>query len=313
MFFDSSVLSTRTISCRPSASPARVPAAARTSSAAARSRSAAASTPSGCTATSVIRPRWETRPPPPRAAYHPRAEHRLAAVEERRGPALGEEPGVVGAEHAVEDGRGHVVRQHPVVLGRRPRRVLEVRDPRLRVPVAQHPRRQGQVVVLNEHPRARHRLLRQRGRERLVVGAVGVPVAAELRVEHRLVGRVEEQVVHEPEDRVGDAVVRGVEHGAAGSRASGPPARRAHRPARRAGRPPGRRRTARCRARARPRRRPPPASPDVSPEIMPPPPRLAVSDPSSPRLYETGPRFEATSRSRLGSFVIWNKGRGIAR
>ncbi len=47
-----------------------------------------------------------------------------------------------------------------------------------------------------------------------------------------------------------------------------------------------------------------PASPDVSPETMPPPPRLAVSDPSSPRSYETGPRFEATSRSRLGSFVI---------
>ena len=55
------------------------------------------------------------------------------------------------------------------------------------------------------------------------------------------------------------------------------------------------------------------ASPDVSPEIIPPPPRLAVSDPSSPRWYETGPRFEATSSSRLGSFVIWNKGRGIDR
>jgi hypothetical protein len=40
-----------------------------------------------------------------------------------------------------------------------------------------------------------------------------VPVAAELRVEHRLVGGVEEQMVHEPENRVGDAVVRGVEDG----------------------------------------------------------------------------------------------------
>ena len=51
------------------------------------------------------------------------------------------------------------------------------------------------------------------------------------------------------------------------------------------------------------------ASPDVSPETMPPPPRLAVSDPSSARSYETGPRFEATRRSRLGSFVICEKGR----
>ena len=50
-------------------------------------------------------------------------------------------------------------------------------------------------------------------------------------------------------------------------------------------------------------------SPEVSPDTMPPPPRLANSDPSAARLYETGPRFEATMSSRLGSLVIWNKRR----
>ena len=40
----------------------------------------------------------------------PGAEHRLAAVEERRRPALGVKAQMVGAEHAVKDGGGDVVR-----------------------------------------------------------------------------------------------------------------------------------------------------------------------------------------------------------
>ena len=88
------------------------------------------------------------------------AKHRLAAVEERRGPAFREEPGMVRAEHPVQDRGRHLVGQHPVVLGRRPRRVLEVRDPSAWLPVTQHPWRERQVVVLDEHPRPQHVLLR---------------------------------------------------------------------------------------------------------------------------------------------------------
>ena len=61
---------------------------------------------------------------------------------------------MVGTEHAVEDREGHVVRQQLEILGRRPRGVLEVGDPRGGVAVAQHPRRERQVVVLDQYPGA---------------------------------------------------------------------------------------------------------------------------------------------------------------
>jgi len=48
---------------------------------------------------------------------------------------------VVGAEHPVQNSGGDVIGQHAVVVGRRPRGVLEVRDPRFWLPVPQHPGR----------------------------------------------------------------------------------------------------------------------------------------------------------------------------
>jgi len=63
------------------------------------------------------------------------------------------------------------------------------------------------VIVLDEHPRPRHVLFRERVGERLVVDDVGLPVPAESLVKARAVGCVEQQVVDEPQDGVGDAVV----------------------------------------------------------------------------------------------------------
>ena len=85
---------------------------------------------------------------------HLRAEERRAAVEERQGPAPGEEADVVRAEHSVQHGPADLVGQHLVVGGRRPRGMREVRDPQVRRatagPVAQHPGGEGEVVVLDQ-------------------------------------------------------------------------------------------------------------------------------------------------------------------
>ncbi len=159
--------------------------------------------------------------PPGRArARHVGAQDRRAALHERERPPLGVEPGAVRGEHPVEDGPAHLLREHPVVVRRRPRGVAEVRDAglarRVAQPLPDHPRRQAQVVILDQHPqpagwRPGRGLLRHGVGERLVVGQVGLPVTAELAAEPRLVRGVEEQVVQEPQGRVGHVVVGAVE------------------------------------------------------------------------------------------------------
>jgi len=59
----------------------------------------------------------------PRGPVHLGAEHGLAAVQERAGPALRVKPGMVGAEYALENLARHVVGQQREVIRRRPRGV----------------------------------------------------------------------------------------------------------------------------------------------------------------------------------------------
>ena len=144
---------------------------------------------------------------------HLGAEELGAAGDEGVGPALAQEPGVVRGQHAVQHFPAHLGGQQPVVVRRRPRGVREVRDPDVRALLGQHPRHQRQVVVLH-HRLDRHGggllgggALGQRGRERGVVTAERLPLAAERRAEAGLVRRVVQHVVHEPESGVGHRVV----------------------------------------------------------------------------------------------------------
>jgi hypothetical protein len=130
------------------------------------------------------------------------------AAHEGRRPPPGQERHPVGAEHAVQQLRADVVGEHPEVVLGRPRSVGEVADAQVGAQLAEHPRHQAQVVVLDQHGGAVGGLLGQRLGEGAVVGAVRVPLAPELRVEDRLQRGLVQHVVDEPEHGVGDAVVR---------------------------------------------------------------------------------------------------------
>ena len=140
------------------------------------------------------------------------ADDRGAARGERVRPAAGEEPQLVGAQHALQQLPCDVVRQHPEVLRRRPRRVREVRDPYVGPQGAQHPRHQGQVVVLHQYRRALGGLVGERLGERAVVALVRRPLRPELRVEDRFQRCLVQHVVDEPQRGVRDAVVGGGVH-----------------------------------------------------------------------------------------------------
>ncbi len=118
---------------------------------------------------------------------------------------------MVGAQHPEQRVARDVVRQHPEVVDRCPRRVREVRDPQVRAQASQLLGEQGEVVVLHQHLGALGGLGRQRLGERLVVGLVGRPLAAEPGVERRCGRHRVEQVVDEPQGGVRDRVVRAVE------------------------------------------------------------------------------------------------------
>ena len=101
--------------------------------------------------------------PPDRAVavarpVHLSAEDHLAAIQERRGPSPGVKAGLVRAENAVKQRPAHLVGQQPVVVGRRPRGVMEVPDAGvaggLAEPVPQQPRGQAEVIVLDQDPHA---------------------------------------------------------------------------------------------------------------------------------------------------------------
>ncbi len=210
MFLDSSVRSMRTISRRSPTCSLIACMCDSTSGSAALASSASPSTPRACTPMRVTRPSNSTV----RAARSTRAfEHGLAAVHERRRPPVGQEPGVVGAQHALEDlGRDHVGQQREV-FGRRPRGVGEVGHPQVGPVDPEHRRGQRQVVVLDQHLGAVGRLFGQGQRERAVVLAVGLPLALEPRVEGGRERGVVEQVADEPQGGVGDRVVGPVEDG----------------------------------------------------------------------------------------------------
>ncbi len=139
------------------------------------------------------------------------AEQGLTAVHERRGPARGQEAGVVGAEDAGQQLGGDVVRQQREVLRGSPRGVGEVGDAQVGPFDPEHRGGEGQVVVLDHHAGAVRGLLGQGEGERGVVVLVGLPLPAEPHVELRGVRDVVEQVVDEPQRGVRHGVVRAVE------------------------------------------------------------------------------------------------------
>ena len=104
-----------------------------TSSAAARPRSCAASTPSGWMPTVVVCPACRTV----RAARSTSAPS-TASQQSRNAPAQRSrvEPGVVGAENALQNLARHVVGQQREIVRRRPRGVREVRDRQVRAALA---------------------------------------------------------------------------------------------------------------------------------------------------------------------------------
>ena len=249
---DSSVRSIRTISFRPPAAWVSAATCASTSAARARSRSAGASTPRGWTPTPVTWPRWMTRCAA--RSGQPGGTSRPAGPRSSRGthrPIAGEEAGVVGAQHAVENGAADVVGKNPVVVHRCPRRVREVRDADARHGVAQHPRDERQMVVLHQHARGRRR--RCRGRPRVPPRTPRcrprrTASRAGTRAEARLDRGVEQQVVNEPQGGVGHRVVGALEGGGRyvkrayrGPAARGPASTPNRLPSDPAGRPPGRR------------------------------------------------------------------------
>ncbi len=136
------------------------------------------------------------------------------------------EAGPVRAQDAVEQRPADIRREHPVVVRRRPGRVAEVPHAHpagaVPQPVPHQPRDQAQVVILDQDPQAAGRrpvlagllgpgLGEQGVGEHLVVGEVGLPVAAEPGPELRLVGGVEKLVEQEPQGRVGHVVVGAAE------------------------------------------------------------------------------------------------------
>ena len=197
---------------------------------------------------------------------------------------------MVRAEDAVKQRPAHLEGKDPVIVRRRPWDMPEVPDAGVArhavEPFPQHPGHQAQVVVLDQdadlrpRPPSRPGFFRQGVGERLTIGQVGLPVRRERQAELRLVRGVEQQVVHEPQGRVGHVVVsavedvrRDVEHPhrhPAGSRVPVSGCRAAVRSAS----------LSAAQIQVTSARGATAASPDVTPAIMPPPPRWPVSEPS---------------------------------
>ena len=288
MFFDSSVRSTRTIVLRPSRGPCRSapagrPAARRRPACCDRSRRKSASAPE------PVHPDLGVLAPGAARATCRRSSAANASAQRRVRKPSRSAPSMP-AQQLPRD----VVRQQPEVVRRRPRRVREVRRSAGRGGrLAEHARAPGPGgSPAPAPPRPRPPPRRAPRRRRGCTLSYAAHCAPELRVEDRLQRGLVQHVVDEPQHGVRDAVVRG---GVARRRrcpASGHAVRRC-RPDPGAAvrvRPPGRRRRARRTPTPRPRR----ARWRDSPETSPPPPRLAVSEPSSASAYETGPRLDAT-------------------
>ena len=119
---------------------------------------------------------------------------------------------VVG-EQAVEDRVADPGRQHPPAVGLGPGDVDEVVQEGVRAPLADHPRRRVEVVVVQHHQRVVPAVdLGDDGVGDVAVDRLVavVPGVALLLADVRRVGEVPEVVLDEPEDRVGDHVVEAV-------------------------------------------------------------------------------------------------------
>ncbi len=128
-------------------------------------------------------------------------------------PALGVEAHDVVGEQAFVDGPPDRIRQDAPQVGLRPGDVHEVGERRVRALLADEPRRQVQVVVVEEHRRVGLRVqlcehgVRERGVHRHVAF---LPRVVRPRIDVRCIGQGPEVVLEEPEGRVRDDVVEPV-------------------------------------------------------------------------------------------------------
>ena len=203
MFFDGSSRSTRSSSFW-SPSEALISARiARTSGSPDIARSGSALTETGNGRTSDVRPSSESRNRR-RSAFAPCERPRRQQEVLRPGPGL--EADHVGAGHPAHQRLADPDRQQAHVGLPRMGHVGEVDDPRVRPEVAQVPRDQGEVVVLDQEHGVGRRVVEHLGEGpvRLLVRAPGL---VRLRVEHRRACDVPQEVAREPEHAVRDLVV----------------------------------------------------------------------------------------------------------
>ena len=132
------------------------------------------------------------------------------ACDEVPAPAVGVEADDVVREHALVNGAPHVLGQHVPVVGLRPRDVDELREARVRPVLAHVPRREVEVVVVDEHlgVGVALELLEHDVGEGAVDALVAVrPGRPEPGLDVRRVGEAPEVVLDEPEGAVRDLVV----------------------------------------------------------------------------------------------------------
>ena len=133
--------------------------------------------------------------------------------EEIDPPAIGMERDHVVRQQPVVDRAAHLVRQHVPVVGLRPRDVDEVGEQRVGHSFPHDPRREVEVVIVEEDRRLGLglELLGDRLREAFVDAHVAVrPGVLERDVDRGRVGQLPEVVLQEPEHRVRDDVVEPV-------------------------------------------------------------------------------------------------------
>ena len=212
MFLLSSVRSIRTTSRRSPTVCRSAVTRASTSGRPARSASQAASTPRACTATVLQRPPWRTRAVPTAGSPSTSAPSTLAQQARNAAAQRGERnPRWSAPSIPSSSSRATSPGSIAKYAGSGPRGVAEVPDAQVRPGGPEHRGGEQQVVVLHDHAGAGCGLGGERVGEGAAVLAVAGPVLGEDRVEVRRPGRVEEQVVQEPQRRVGHRVVGPVE------------------------------------------------------------------------------------------------------
>ena len=209
MFLEGSVRSTRSTSFSGRrATSSR--SAARTSSLLASSSNSAGSTEIGCTVTSEL---WPSRAAVPSAKSHAAPARSLEARRKFSRQRCVWKPITSFASRPSWISRRVRPRQHVPVVGLGPRDVDEVGQQRLRGALAHEPRREVELVVVEEDGcvRLELELLQHCVREALVdPGVALLPGVLEGRVQRGRVGELPQVVLQKPEHRVGDHVVEPV-------------------------------------------------------------------------------------------------------